>query len=171
MGQQDLEMGAGPGIPSNLPRAGGSLGGTVGLSNGGRPAPAVTSSWWCCCSRTWSTESASDSAALRVLSSSSLPSCSSRSLCPLPPAARFLGAGTGCPMATAPRRGARYTPLPREVREARPPARACSGVGRLGRNGALTLKQAPLQVVAFGVGKCLQSKPSSLKPQSDARRR
>lgn len=75
----------------------------------------MTSSWCCCCGRTWSAESASELAALCVLGTSRLPSCSSRSLCPHPRAAQFPGAGTGCPTATAPRRGARYTPLPREV--------------------------------------------------------
>ncbi|KAK1343363.1 hypothetical protein QTO34_016143 [Cnephaeus nilssonii] len=44
----------------------------------------------------WSVESASDSAALRVFSTSHLPSCSSRSLCPRSRAARFPGAETGC---------------------------------------------------------------------------
>lgn len=85
------------------------------LSDGRWPAPGVTSTKCCGCGRMWSVESASDSAALRVFSTSHLPSCSSRSLCPRSRAARFPGAETGCSTATAPRRGARYTPLPREV--------------------------------------------------------
>lgn len=51
----------------------------------------MTSFWWCCCGRTWSTESVSDSAALRVLSTSRLPAVlftrlvmSTSASCPIP---------------------------------------------------------------------------------------
>lgn len=114
MGQEKLKASASSGPPSH--RAWGLLppeeGGPKGLSDS-CPAPGVTSR--CCCSRTWSTESASDCSALHVLSTSRLASCSSGSLCPHPPAARSPEAGTGCLTATAARRGARYTPRPREA--------------------------------------------------------
>lgn len=69
-----------------------------------------------------------------------LPSSSSCSLCPHPRAARFPGAETGCRTATAPRRGARSTQLPREVsgpgwgpQALGRPARACCRGVRVGR--------------------------------------
>lgn len=176
MGQEKLKASASSGPPSH--RAWGLLppeeGGPKGLSDS-CPAPGVTSR--CCCSRTWSTESASDCSALHVLSTSRLASCSSGSLCPHPPAARSPEAGTGCLTATAARRGARYTPRPREVSGR---GRGLQAAGRLAcaclamwvGGCRPELVRGPLYKLCSpgrGRGCCLELKPISLKLQSDAK--
>lgn len=151
------------------------------MGDGRWPAPGMTSFWWCCCGRTWSTESVSDSAALRVLSTSRLPAVlftrlvmSTSASCPIPEGRdRLLDCYSTTPggtlYATTP--GGQRAGLG-QGRRLQAGLRLRAVVGRgVGRCGSWTRLLVLLQSVALGTaGEYLETKPSSLKPLSDATR-
>ena len=135
----------------------------------GRPAPGLTLSWCCCCGRTWSTEFASDSAAPRVLNTSTsrcLPARPARAMststsCPIPGGRDWL---PDCYSTTL--GGTLYATTPGGQR----PGQRVRVAGR-GRGGAsLDLPAGPSAGCSFEGGGCLEPKPSSLNSQSDATR-